>query len=76
MLKSISQDNWASKYTYLAGIKDAIEKNNANNNPELLSRIMMSYAGQSFFALYEITDTPIEPNGTKAISTQSGRTIQ
>lgn len=76
MLASISNEGGAEKYDYLASIKDAIEKNNATNNPELLSRIMMTYAGQSFFALYEITDTPVEPTTPMIIPTQSGATAQ
>ena len=58
MLQSITQENGWEKYEYLPAIQDTIEKNNGMNNPELLTKIMMTYAGQSFFALYEITDIP------------------
>lgn len=72
MLKSISEESGAEKYSYLASIQEVIERNNAINNSELLSRIMTSFAGQSFFALYEITDIPVEsvtttPSGTGII---------
>lgn len=76
MLKSITDEDGANRYDYLAGIQNTIEKNDAMNNPELLTRIMRSYAGQSFFALYEITDTPVESNTTTVTPTQSGVTAQ
>ncbi len=72
ILKAAYEENSAQKYPYLAPLKNAIESNNAAGNQNLLSRILMSFAGQSFFALYEITDIPVEvtvptsPTGTGA----------
>ncbi|MFZ2255251.1 MAG: hypothetical protein WAW59_05630 [Patescibacteria group bacterium] len=76
LLQSIYQEGGAEKYDYLKTMKEVIDKNNAVNNQELLSRIMQTYAGQSFFALYEITDTPVESNTPTIQTTQSGATVQ
>jgi hypothetical protein len=62
-------------------IKESITANNATNNPELMGRILSNYAGQSFFALYEITDMPTTlPVTSTALSgtgtTQSGTTTR
>jgi len=59
IINAIYQDNAAEKYPYLQPLKDAIDKNNALQNQDMLSRLMMSFAGQSFFALYEIIDIPV-----------------
>lgn len=55
-----SMYNWdgATRYSYLASIKEVIDSNNAINDSVLLTRIMSSYAGQSFFTLFEIVETP------------------
>lgn len=74
MLKTISEPNWVEKHPYLAPLQQAITQNNAGSSPEMLSRIMSSFAGQSFFALYEITDIPTE--WTSQVNVTGSGTIQ
>jgi hypothetical protein len=56
ILTSIYKENGAERYPYLRAIKESIDANDWLNNPELLNRILGGYVGQSFFALYEITE--------------------
>lgn len=42
----------------LESVKQAIVSNNIQGNPEKLGQLLSSYAGQSWFALFEITDIP------------------
>jgi hypothetical protein len=77
IINSIYKWDGATRYSYLTEIKDAIDKNDAGNNPELLARILSTYVGQSYFALYEITELPmtatvLTPTATGA--TQTGTT--
>jgi hypothetical protein len=69
ILNALYKENGAARYPYLAEIQAAVDKNSAAGNSELLSRILSNYVGQSYFALYEITDIPVEvvptaPTGT------------
>ncbi len=42
----------------LESVKQAIVTNNIQGNPEKLGQLLASYAGQGWFALFEITDLP------------------
>lgn len=74
MIRSIYQDNGAERYSYLAPIKSAIDGEDALKNPKVLTQIMSSVAGQSYFALFEINDTPVQTGSTIPPTSQSGTT--
>lgn len=50
----------------LEDLKQTIASYNASQDPEKLSQILASYAGQSWFALFEINDNSIKTSTTTA----------
>lgn len=55
----------ASDYPYLAPLKNAIDESQAITasgqvNQEKLMNLFSQYLGQSWFALFEINDTPVD----------------
>lgn len=60
--------------TDLESLKQAIVANKINENPEKLSEILASYAGQSWFALFEISDEPLPSVSNITSVTASGNT--
>lgn len=80
ILKKLYQDKvWLEEYPYLAPIKQAIDNSNALSDQSKLGQILGRYAGQSWFALFEITDMPAEismPVVSNTGTTNTGITVQ
>ncbi len=66
-------NSWkGSDYSVINSIKNDITTQGAAQDPQKLSQILMKYTGQSWFTLFEITDTPVE---TQIPTTASGTTL-
>lgn len=64
ILKRLYVENAASEYPYLSQVKAAIDEAGAigsdgSINQQKLMTILSQYIGQSWFALFEINDTPV-----------------
>lgn len=83
ILKRLYIENATSEYPYLAQLKSIVDESgaigaNGQIDQQKLSNIFNQYIGQSWFALFEINDTPVDTSisspSTKALSgsTSSG----
>ncbi len=52
-------ENTSSDYPIIEAIKKEIEEKKANQDIKQIQEILMKYTGQSWFALFEIIDTPV-----------------
>lgn len=75
---SVIREDRSAEYPVIDAIKDEVISTNSSKNPQKLQAILLKYAGQSWFALFEITDTPSVPSQPTSNSgvSQSGGTIK
>jgi hypothetical protein len=59
----------------LEKLKSTIIENNAANDPQKLGQLLASYAGQSWFVLFEITDESVNLSPNLSNTNSSGSTI-
>ena len=71
---SIIREDRSAEYPVIDAIKDEVISTNSSKNPQQLQAILLKYAGQSWFALFEIIDTPSVPSDITESSSNSGGT--
>lgn len=62
---NLINQNETKDYDVIENIKNEVVSGNATQNPEKLQSILTKYTGQSWFALFEIVDTPMEVTSTQ-----------
>jgi hypothetical protein len=65
---SVINEKRASEYPTIAALENEIIASNLAQSPEKIQPLLGKYAGQSWFALFEITDTPTSPIITPLIT--------